>query len=200
MTGKTLEEEIVTTLSVALPIVGEEPPIGGLVKETGQLMQGSQDSQDPKVSKIPTSQSPHLERTPSPIRTVFPQSLSDKGALGDTPLSKQTGEPCFLKITLHLYFLFQFFFFFLFLFFEFLLFFLLLGQASEKSAPSVASSLESESSEGECELLPLCFLFLSFFPFALLFFFYMAKSPASLPLAILPLVLHPFFNLPYVLS
>ena len=131
-------------------------------------MQGSQDSQDSKASKIPSSQSSHLERTPSPIRTMFPQSLSDKGTLGDTPLSKQTGESCFLEIALHLYFLFQFFFFF----FEFLLFFLLLGQASEKSAPSVASSLESESSEGECELLPLCFLSLSFLPFALLFFFH----------------------------
>ena len=112
MTGKTLGEEIVTALSVAFPIVGEEPPTGGLAEETGQPMQGSQDSQDPKASKIPTSQSPHLECTPCPIRTVFPQSLSDKGALGDTPLSKQTGEPCFLEIALHLYFLFQFFFFF----------------------------------------------------------------------------------------
>ena len=95
MTDKTLGEEIVTALSVAFPIVGEEPSIGGLAKETGQSMQGSQDSQDPKASKIPTSQSPHFERTPSPIRTVFPQSLSDKGALGDTPLSKQTGDPRF---------------------------------------------------------------------------------------------------------
>ncbi|XP_030964511.1 ribosomal L1 domain-containing protein CG13096-like [Quercus lobata] len=90
---------------------GEEPPTGGLAEETGQPMQGSQDSQDPKASRIPSSQSPHLERTPSPIRTVFSQTLSDKGALGDTPLSKQT------------------------------------GQTSEKSAPSVAFSLESESSE-----------------------------------------------------
>ena len=112
MTGKILGEETVTALSVAFLIVGGEPPIGGLAEETEQPMQGSQDSQDPKASKIPTSQSPHLERTPSPIRTVFPQTLSDKGALGDTPLSKQTGEPCFLEITLHLYFLFQFFFFF----------------------------------------------------------------------------------------
>ena len=95
MTDKTLGEETVTALSIAFPIVGEEPPSGGLGEETGQPMQGSQDSQDPKASKIPASQSPHLERTPSPIRTVFPQTLSDKGALGDTPLSKQTGEPCF---------------------------------------------------------------------------------------------------------
>ena len=94
MTGKILEEEAVTALSVAFPIVGEEPPSGGLA-ETGQPMQGSQDSQDPEASKIPSSQSPHLERTPSPIRTVFPQTLSDKGTLGDTHLSKQTGEPCF---------------------------------------------------------------------------------------------------------
>ena len=95
MTGKILEEEAVTALSVAFPIVGEEPPSGGLAEETGQPMQGSQDSQDPETSKIPASQSPHLERTPSPIRTVFPQILSDKGTLGDTSLSKQTGEPCF---------------------------------------------------------------------------------------------------------
>ena len=109
MTGKALEQETVTALSVAFPIMGEEPPTGGLAEKTGQPMQDSQDSQDPKVSKIPTSQSPHLERTPSPIRTMFPQTLSDKGVLGDTPLSKQTGEPCFLEIALHLYFLFQFF-------------------------------------------------------------------------------------------
>ena len=88
MTGKILEEEVVTALSVAFPIVGVEPPSGGLAEETGQPMQGSQGSQDPEASKIPASQSPHLECTPSPIRTVFPQTLSDKGTLGDTPLSK----------------------------------------------------------------------------------------------------------------
>lgn len=88
MTGKVLEEEAVTALSVAFPIVGEEPPSGGLTEETGQPMKGSQDSQDPEASKIPASRSPHLKRTPSPIRTVFPQTLSDKGTLGDTSLSK----------------------------------------------------------------------------------------------------------------
>ena len=120
MTGKALGEETVTALSIAFPAVGEEPLTGGPAEETGQPMQGSQDSQDPKASRIPSSQSPHLERTPSPIRTMFPQTLSDKGALGDTPLSKQTGKPCFLEIASYFYFLFQFF-------FEFLLFFLLLG-------------------------------------------------------------------------
>ena len=85
MTDRALGEETITALSVIFPVMGEEPPAG---EETGQPMQGSQDSQDPKASRIPSSQSPHLERTPSPISTVFPQSLSDKGALGDTPLSK----------------------------------------------------------------------------------------------------------------
>ena len=97
MTDKALGEETITALSVVFPAMGEEPPTGD---PAGQPMQGSQDSQDPKASRIPSSQSPHLERTPSPIRTVFPQSLSDKGALGDTPLSKQTGKPCFLEIAL----------------------------------------------------------------------------------------------------
>ena len=109
MTGKALREETITALSVVFPAMGEEPPTGDPAGETQQPMQSSQDSQDPKASRIPSSQSPHLERTPSPIRTVFPQSLSDKGALGDTPLSKQTGKPCFLEIALYLYFLFQFF-------------------------------------------------------------------------------------------
>ena len=54
MTGK-IPEEAVTALSVAFPIVGEEPPSGGLAKETAQSMQGSQDSQDPEASKIPAS-------------------------------------------------------------------------------------------------------------------------------------------------
>ena len=54
MTGK-IPKEAVTTLSVAFPIVGEEPPSGGLAKETAQSMQGSQDSQDPEASKIPAS-------------------------------------------------------------------------------------------------------------------------------------------------
>ena len=58
MTGKTLGEETVTALSVAFPIVGGEPPIGGLAEEIVQPMQGSQDSQNLKASKIPTSQSP----------------------------------------------------------------------------------------------------------------------------------------------
>ena len=72
--------------------MGEEPPSGGLAEETGQPMQGSQDFE---ASKIPASQSPQLERTPSPIRTTFPQTLLVKETLGDTPLSKQTGEPYF---------------------------------------------------------------------------------------------------------
>ena len=55
MTGKALGEETVTALSVTFPTMGEEPPTGGPVEETGQPMQGSQDSQDPKASKIPTS-------------------------------------------------------------------------------------------------------------------------------------------------
>ena len=38
MTGKILEEEVVTALSVAFPIMGEEPPSGGLAEETGQPM------------------------------------------------------------------------------------------------------------------------------------------------------------------
>ena len=61
-----------------------------------------------------------------------------------------------------------------FFFFEFLLSFLLLGQASVRSVPSVASSLESENSESECRLFLLCFLFLPFFPytFSPAFFFY----------------------------
>ena len=52
MTGK-IPEEAVTALSIAFPIVGEEPPSGGLAEETEQPMQGSQDSQDPEASKIP---------------------------------------------------------------------------------------------------------------------------------------------------
>ena len=95
MIGKVLEEEAVTVLSIAFPIMVEEPPSGGLAEEIGQPMQGSQGSQDLEASKIPASQSPQLERTLSPIRTVFPQTLSGKGTLGDTPLSKQAGEPYF---------------------------------------------------------------------------------------------------------
>ena len=110
MTDKALGEETVTALSVVFPAMGEEPPTGDPAEEAGQPMQGSQDSQDPEASRIPSSQSPHFERTPSPIRTVFPQSLSDKGVLGDTLLSKQTGKPCFLEIALCFYFPFQFFF------------------------------------------------------------------------------------------
>ena len=86
------ERRSCSTLSIAFPIMGEEPPSGGLAEETGQPMQGSQDFE---ASKIPASQSPQLERTPSPIRTVFPQTLSVKETLGDTPLSKQTSEPYF---------------------------------------------------------------------------------------------------------
>ena len=72
MIGKVLEEKVVTALSIAFLVIEEEPPSGGLAEETGQLMQGAQASQDPEAFKIPASQSPQLERTPSPIRTVFP--------------------------------------------------------------------------------------------------------------------------------
>ena len=68
-------------------------------------------------------------------------------------------------------------------FFEFLLPFLFLGQASVRSVPSVASSLESEDSEGGCKSSLLCFLFFFlFFCYALpLSTSSMAKPPASLP-------------------
>ena len=95
MDGRVLEEETVTTLSVAFPGMEEEPPSGGMAKETGQPMQGVQTTQDPEASKLPASQSPQLERTPSPIKTVFPQTLLSKETLGGTPLSKQRGEPYF---------------------------------------------------------------------------------------------------------
>ena len=94
--GRVLEEETVTALSVAFPSMEEgEPPSGGMAEETGQPMQGVQTTQDPEASKLPASQSPQLERTPSPIKTVFPQTLLSKETLGGTPLSKQRGEPYF---------------------------------------------------------------------------------------------------------
>ena len=55
MTGKALGEETVTALSVVFPAVGEESFTGGPAEETEQPMQGSQDSQDPKASRIPSS-------------------------------------------------------------------------------------------------------------------------------------------------
>ena len=112
MTGKALKEEAVTALSIACPIMGEEPPSGGLAEKTEQPMQGAQGSQYPEAPKIPASQSPQLEHTPSPIRIVFPQTLSIKETLGDTPLSEQTGEPYFpLKQHFISIFLFPIFFF-----------------------------------------------------------------------------------------
>ena len=72
MAGRVLEEETVTTLSVVFFGMEEKPHSGGMAEETGQPMQGVQATQDPKASQLPTSQSPLLEQTPSPIRTVFP--------------------------------------------------------------------------------------------------------------------------------
>ena len=68
MIGRTLEEETVAALSVEFPNVEEEPPKGDIAKEAGQPMQGVQAIQDPEASQLPTSQSPQLEQTPSPIR------------------------------------------------------------------------------------------------------------------------------------
>ena len=95
MAGRVLEEETVTALSVAFPSMEEEPPSGGIAEETGMPMQGVQATQDPEASQLSTSQSPQLERIPSPIRTAFPQTVLSKETLGGTPLSKQTGEPYF---------------------------------------------------------------------------------------------------------
>jgi len=95
MAGRVLEEETVTALSVAFPGMEEKPPSGGMAEETGQPMQDVQATQDPETSQLPTSQSPQLERTPSPIKTVFPQTVLSKETLGGTSLSKQTGEPYF---------------------------------------------------------------------------------------------------------
>ena len=50
MTSRTLEEETVTALSVALPGVEEEPPSSDIAEEAGQPMQGVQAVQGPKVS------------------------------------------------------------------------------------------------------------------------------------------------------
>ena len=44
MTEKVLEEEIVTALSIAFPVMEEEPPSGGLAEETGQPMRSAQAS------------------------------------------------------------------------------------------------------------------------------------------------------------
>ena len=95
MASRVLEEETVTTLSIAFPIMEEEPPSVGMVEETRQPMQGVQTTQDPEAFQLLASQSPQLEWTPSPIRIVFPQTLLSKETLGGTPLSKQTGEPYF---------------------------------------------------------------------------------------------------------
>ena len=78
MAGRVLEEETVTALSIAFLVMEEEPSNGGMTKETEQSMQGVQTTQDPEASKILASQSSQLERTPSPIRTVFPHTLSSK--------------------------------------------------------------------------------------------------------------------------
>ena len=58
MTGRTLEEETVTTLSVAFPGVEEEPPSSDIAEEARQPMQGVQAIQDPEASQLPASQSP----------------------------------------------------------------------------------------------------------------------------------------------
>ena len=50
MTGRTLEEETVATLSVAFPSVEEEPLSGDIAKEVGQPMQGVQAIQNPEAS------------------------------------------------------------------------------------------------------------------------------------------------------
>ena len=95
VTGRVLEEETVTAIFVVFLGMEEEPPSGGMAEETGQPMQGVQTTQDPEASQLLASQSPQLEQTPSPIRTVFPQTVLSKETLGGTPLSKQTGEPYF---------------------------------------------------------------------------------------------------------
>ena len=95
MAGRALEEETVATLSVAFLGMEEEPPSGDITEEAGQPMQGVQATQDPEASQLPASQSPQLEQTPNPIRTVFPQTVLSKETLGGTFLSKQTSEPYF---------------------------------------------------------------------------------------------------------
>ena len=44
MTGRVLEEETVTALSIAFPVMEKEPPSGGLAEESRQPMQGAQTS------------------------------------------------------------------------------------------------------------------------------------------------------------
>ena len=76
MIGRTLEEEMVAATSQG---VEEEAPNGGIIEEAGQPMQGVQVIQDPETLKLPASQSPQFEQTPSPIKTVLPQmGLSTK--------------------------------------------------------------------------------------------------------------------------
>ena len=95
MTSRTLEEETVATLSVVFPSMEEEPSNGDIAKEARQPMQGVQAIQDPEASQLPTSQSPQLEQTPSPIKTMIPQKVLSTETLGGTSLSKQTSGPCF---------------------------------------------------------------------------------------------------------
>ena len=55
MPGRVLEEETITTLSVAFPSMEEEPPNGGMAMQTRQPMQGVQATQDAEASQLPTS-------------------------------------------------------------------------------------------------------------------------------------------------
>ena len=91
MTGRTLDKEMVAALSIVFLGVEEEPHSGDIVEEARQPMQGVQAVQDPEASQLLVSQSPQLEQTPSPIRTVFPQKVLSTEILGGASRSKQMG-------------------------------------------------------------------------------------------------------------
>nr|POE93984.1 hypothetical protein CFP56_35782 [Quercus suber] len=87
--GGTLEKKMAIAASQSRE---EEVPSGGLAEETGQPMQDVQAAQDPEASKLLASPGPQLEQTPSPVKTMLPQTgLSTKTLRGPSS-SGQTGQ------------------------------------------------------------------------------------------------------------
>ena len=78
MAGRVLEEETVTALSIAFPVMEVEPSSGGMAKETGQPMQVFKLLRIPKLPRSLHLKVLNLSELPVPSEPCFPKHCQVK--------------------------------------------------------------------------------------------------------------------------
>ena len=187
MTGEALGEETVIALLLLFLLWGRSPLLVVWLGKPGNRCKV------PRILKIPKPlgslhpKVPILSALLVPSGLCFPKPCQIKAFLGDTPLSKQTGKPCFLEIVLHLYIFFPVFFF---LSSSFSFSFQVKPVRNPLLVLPLLQNQKAQKVSASCSYC-VSFSFISFpSPFSFSSFLWRSPLHLFLPLATLPLVLH----------